>query len=416
MKIVVVGGGFTGLSCAFFLSQYNSQVTLFEKEKMLGGLAATYKQPGWQYPVEQHYHHWFANDYSVFKLIKTLGLQNKLFFPKSQTSIYYRNRIYPFNYPKEILGFKPLSKINRLRTGLISLYLKAIPASLAIKMEKETAYRWLKKYYGENIFRIVWQPLLIGKFNQYAQEVNMAWFWARIKKRTFRLGYLEGGYQTLIDALRSNIVRNGGKVLLESSFDPAKTNAFDKVIVTAPSSAFVKMYPRLPTQYKQKLNSIPHLYALNLLLITKEKFLPDTYWLNINDRSFPFIAVIQHTNLVESKYYGNQHLTYIGNYLPDNHPYLKMTKEELFKLYLPYLKKINPSFNLQPVTHHLQLFSSPFAQPVFGLNYSKIKPCFQTPVPNVYLANQDMVYPWDRGTNYAIELGEKVANFAVNKN
>ena len=33
-----------------------------------------------------------------------------------------------------------------------------------------------------------------------------------------------------------------------------------------------------------------------------------------------------------------------------------------------------------------------------------------TPLPHVYLANIEQVYPWDRGTNYAVELGEKVAH------
>lgn len=418
MKIAIVGGGFTGLSAAFYLTLLKHEVVVFEKAKILGGLAATYKQSNWQYPVEQHYHHWFTNDTWVFKLIKEVGLQNALFFPKSQTSIFCENHIYPFNYPREVLNFSPLSPMDRVRAGLVSLYLKLLPPALSINLEKESAIRWLKKYYGEEVFRIVWEPLLTGKFKQYSAKVNMAWFWARIYKRTFKLGYLTGGYQALIDALRLKIIKNGGKVLLNSPFDPAKTNAFDKVIITTPSPVFIKMYPRLPKKYRQNLNSIPHLTALNLLLVTKEKFLKDTYWLNINDKSFPFVAVIQHTNLVDSKYYGNQHLTYIGNYLPSGHPYLKMTKEQLFKLYLPYLKKINHNFNFdlclprrQAGTLNFELFVSPFAQPVFPLNYSKIKPGFQTPIPNVYLSNMDMVYPWDRGTNYAVELGEKVARF-----
>lgn len=210
-------------------------------------------------------------------------------------------------------------------------------------------------------------------------------------------------------------MKNGGTIILGSPFDPVDTNTFDKIIITASSPAFITMFPQLPIKYQQNLKSIPHLTALNLLLITKEKFLQDTYWLNINDRSFPFIAVIQHTNLVDSKYYGNQHLTYIGNYLPDNHPYLKMTKEQLFNLYLPYLAKINPKFNFELYTLNFELFTSPFAQPVFRVNYSRIKPDFTTPIPNVYLSNMDMVYPWDRGTNYAIELGEKVTRFVCRK-
>ena len=83
---------------------------------------------------------------------------------------------------------------------------------------------------------------------------------------------------------------------------------------------------------------------------------------------------------------------------------------ELLNVYLPYLKRINPNFGYQISNIKYQIFLGPYAQPVFTINYSQIKPDFMTPIPHVYLANMDMVYPWDRGTNYAIELGYRVAN------
>lgn len=409
MKIAIVGGGFTGLSAAYKLSQKKHQVFLFEKEKVLGGLAASFRLPGWQWPVEQHYHHWFSNDYAALNLIKELGLDDKLIFPKSNTDIYFNGKIYPFNTPLQVLNFTPLSVSDRVRTGLVTAFLKLLSGNSGEKLEKYPAHLWLKKYYGKKVYAVVWEPLLAGKFGKYADEVNMAWFWARIKKRTMRLGYLEGGYDELVSKIAGKIKENGGIIKTGTPFDPSGCNEFDKLIVTVPSSLAAKMFPQFPPKYKEKLESVRHLHALNLLLITREKFLKETYWLNINDRSFPFIAIVQQTNLVDSKYYGGDHLTWIGNYLPQNHAFLKMTKEQLFKLYYPYLQKINPKFNLQPTTHNLQLFTGPFAQPIFPLNYSKIKPDFTTPLPNVYLANMDMVYPWDRGTNYAIEMGMEVA-------
>ncbi len=412
MKIAIVGGGFTGLTAAFYLSQKHD-ITLYEATNQLGGLASAVKLPNTDWYVEKHYHHWFTNDDKALGLIRLLGLEKRLLFPKTLTSIYYQGKNYPFNSVSQILSFSPLSFIDRLRLGLVSLYLKLTPAKIAINLEKYTACDWLKRYFGKRVFDIVWKPLLAGKFGKYKDQVNMAWFWARIKKRTLRLGYLEGGYQTLIDAMEAKIKNNSGKILLSTPFDPKHQKKFDKIIITTPSPIFMKMYPRLPDDYKKRLTNIPYLHALNLLLVTKEKILKDEYWLNINDRSFPFIAVIQQTNLVNAKHYGGKHLTWVGNYLPPNHPYLKMTKEELFNLYLPYLKKINPSFNLQPTTHNPQLFLGPFAQPVFPINYSKIKPDSKTPIKNIYLANMDMVYPWDRGTNYAIELGEKVAEYVI---
>jgi protoporphyrinogen oxidase len=212
------------------------------------------------------------------------------------------------------------------------------------------------------------------------------------------------------------VKENGNTIHLKTPFDAAWIKKYDATIVTTPSKIFTHMFPKLPEEHTKRLTSIPHLHALNLLLITKKPFLPNVYWLNINDRSFPFIAVVQHTNMVDSKHYGGNHITWIGNYLPQDHPYLKMTKKELFKTFLPYLKRINSSFNFDHLTLNFELFMGPFAQPVFPINYSHIKPEFETPIPHVYLANMDMVYPWDRGTNYAIELGYNVAETVMRAN
>jgi len=410
MKIAIVGAGFTGLAAAYKLS-VKHDVTVFEKDDKVGGLAVGFKMPGWEWSLEKHYHHWFTNDYYILNIARELGLEKELLFPPSLTSIYYGHEIYPFNSPSQILNFSPLPLPDRVRLGIVSAFLKGLFKTWALNLERTTADAWLQKYYGKKTYEVVWKPLLYGKFGPFAKQVNMAWFWARIKKRTLKLGYIKGGYQFLAEKIAENIRKKGGKILLNTSFNPKESSGFDKVIMTAPSSIFTKIYPALPQGYKNKLNNIPHLHALNLLLITKERFLDKTYWLNINEEKFPFISVVEHTNFIDPKYYGGNHLIYVGNYLPDNHPYLKMTKEQLFQTYLPYLKKINPSFNFQFSIFNFQMFSAPNAQPVFGINYSKDKPSFQTPVPNVYLANLDMVYPWDRGTNYAIEMGYKVAEF-----
>lgn len=415
MRVAIAGAGFTGLSAALHLLKQKHSVIIYEKEAILGGLAAGFKRPGWNWSIERHYHHWFTNDKYALGLIKELGLGDDLLIPSPLTSIYYQNQSYPFNSPLDVLKFPHLSLIERLRCGIVVAFLKILPPSLAVNLEKYTAYEWLIRYFGKNIFSVLWQPLLDGKFGPLSKNVNMAWFWARIYKRTPKLAYLKGGYQHLMEKMASQIKKQGGIIKMVTPFAENNAKNFDKVIFTGPSFIFTQIFNDLPSDYKQKLISIPHLHALNMLLITDEKFLEKEYWLNINDRSFPFLAVIAHTNFVSNKYYGGRHLTWIGNYLHPNHKYLKMSKEELFKNFKPYLQKINPNFNFKRLTtNDYELFFGPFAQPVVGKNYSKIKPEFKTPIDNVYLANMDMVYPWDRGTNYAIELGYNVAKYIKN--
>lgn len=418
MNIAIVGAGFTGLSAGYRLSREGHTVTIYEKEGHPGGLASTFRLPGWKSALEKHYHHWFTNDAAALGLIKDLGLLENLVFPKTITAIYYRNGIYPFNGPGQLLAFSPLTAFDRMRMGMALLYMKLLPKNIALYLEKTTAYAWLTRHMGENGFGIVWKPLLDGKFSHYSSKVNMSWFWARIKKRTSLLGYLKGGYGLMIESLEKEIRKNGGTFLYNRSFQAKDIRNFDRTIVTVPSKIFTDIFSHsLPSHYIARLNSIPHLHAHNLLLITKEKFLKDVYWLNINDRKYPFIAVIQHTNMMDASHYGGNHLTWIANYLPPGHRFLKMNAKQLFAEYLPFLKKINPGFNYSRIaagpSFAGQLFSGPFAQPIFYQNYSKVKPDFRTPVPDVYLANMDMVYPWDRGTNYAIELGYQVAELVT---
>jgi protoporphyrinogen oxidase len=188
---------------------------------------------------------------------------------------------------------------------------------------------------------------------------------------------------------------------------------YDAVVVTLPSFFFLKIAPQLPREYKNKLLQLKGLGATNLILRLNKPFLPDdTYWLNICDKKSPIMAIVEHTNFMDKKYYNNEHIVYLGNYLPHDHPYMKMSADELLKIYDPYLKKINPSYKSAVSSYHL--FTVPFAQPITPLNYSKMMPAHETPIKNVYLANIQQVYPWDRGTNYAVGLGEKVAKIVEN--
>src|SRR3989344_6530992 len=156
MNVAIVGAGFTGLSAAKILLESGHKVTVFEKEKEVGGLASSFKLPHWQWAIERHYHHWFTNDTYAIGLINDLGLGKHLLIPKSVTSIYVDGKIYPFNSPADVLRFSPLTITERLKTGLLVAYLKALPASLAMSLERQTAYHWLNEKFGDHIFSLLW--------------------------------------------------------------------------------------------------------------------------------------------------------------------------------------------------------------------------------------------------------------------
>jgi protoporphyrinogen oxidase len=268
-------------------------------------------------------------------------------------------------------------------------------------LENITAEHFLTSIGGQRSYVILWKPLLTGKFGTFAPTIQAAWFWARIKKRTPRLMYMEGGFKTFIDALAAAIAHAGGKIIVGKPVNTLPTG-FDTILLTVPSPVAKKIVPRL------QIEPIPHLTAQTLILETNTPILKDVYWLNITDRHFPFLAAVFHTNFMDKKYYGGHHLTYFGNYLPPNHPYLSMTKEQLLKTFIPYIKRLSQNAPLKILNSFM--FVGPYAQPVHELRYSSRVPQLTTSLPNVYLANIDSIIPWDRGTNYAVELGMRAAH------
>lgn len=420
MKIAILGAGFTGLSAAYHLSSQH-QVTIFEKESIPGGLAISFQPKNWQWPLEKHYHHFFTSDKEIIKLAKEIDFDSALIYPPSLTSVLYQDKIFPFNGVKDILTFNPLDLVSRLRLGIATVLLKITPVHLSKFLEKTTAVNLARLCYGEKIYQTIWEPLLKGKFGKFYDQLNAAWLWARIKKRTLKLGYFRGGYQAFAQQLEKKVLEKGVVINYQQEITKVsakETNQWeiqtkdqrllsDIVISTLPTPIFVKLFD-LSVDYQKRLSSIPHLHALNLLLELNQPFLEETYWLNINQDKYPFLCLTQHTNFIDKKHYGGNHLLYVGNYLNSDHEFLKKSKEELLEIFLPFLQIIKPDFQKNHIVNSF-LFLAPFAQPVFLPNYAMIRPFGKTPLKNLYFANIDSVYPWDRGTNYALEIGRKIA-------
>lgn len=429
MKVAIIGAGFTGLSAAFELVKKNHDVFVFEKDAVPGGLAVGYGEKKWQWSLEKHYHHWFTNDDSVLGLAKEIN--SDVIIKRPKTSVFINNKTYQLDSPSSVLKFPLLSFFERLKMSIVIGFLKFDP--FWKPLEKYKASEILPKFMGEKAYKMIWEPLFVNKFGEFANNVSLAWFWARITKRTPSLAYPRGGFLNFANELVKQVEKQGGKfyfnteikslnengkkvklICSNDSNHDSKEEVFDKVIVTLPSFLFLKITPQLPTSYKNTLGKLKGLGATNLILRLKKPFFNNnTYWLSICDKKAPVMAVVEHTNFMDKNNYNNEHLVYLGNYKPSDDPYFSMTKEEMLKKFDPYLKKINPGYAKTIIGY--ELFKAPFAQPIIPINYSKILPPFETPLKNVYLANIEQVYPWDRGTNYAVELGQKVAKLILNR-
>ena len=225
MNIAVVGGGFTGLTAAYTLCKKGHKVTVFEKESTLGGLAYGFKQPEWDWHLEGSYHHWFTSDRAILALVSELGLNKKLIIKRPVTANLYNGEPYQLDSPIHLLVFPGLSMIDKFRTAALLGYLKL--TFFWKPLENITAEQLLTSIGGKNAYKVLWEPLLSGKFGTLAPTVSAAWFWARIKKRTPRLMYMEGGFHTIVTALEKAIKKQGGKVLLHNSSFTMRNSTFD---------------------------------------------------------------------------------------------------------------------------------------------------------------------------------------------
>ncbi|MCH7951714.1 NAD(P)/FAD-dependent oxidoreductase [Patescibacteria group bacterium] len=415
MRVGIVGAGFVGLTCAYRLAQAGVEVELYEAASHSGGLASGFSLPGWKWPLEQFYHHIFSNDRAIIRLSREVGWPPIFFRPT--TSIFFNGRMYPFDSAFHLLRFPQLPLHAKLRMGIVLGFLKLSP--FWKPLERIPAHDFLIQTMGVRGYEAIWQPLLVGKFGPWARDVNAAWFWARIHKRTARLGYFRRGFQGLANRLHESIVNNGGGIHLHSPVSAIRkagahlalsstlgTERFDRVIVTTSTPLFLKMVKGLPSRYRSRLGRLRSLDALVVILILKTPVMDGVYWLNVTDQRLPFVGVMEHTNMIDPKYYGGNHIVYLGTYLPPDHRYFLLSKDAVVRLAIQQLKALTRNFDESDIVE-TRVHRGRGAQPIIPVNYSRLRPTMETPIDHLFLANMSLVYPWDRGTNYAVELGER---------
>ena len=333
VDVVVLGGGFTGLAAAFEMAKAGLSVTLLESETDVGGLAAAFDVGGEQ--LDRFYHHWFTNDLAVMDLIRELGLAERVVVNPTNTGVYYANNFFRLSTPWDLLNFTPLGLVDRIRLGLLALRARHVKDWM--ELEDKSAREWLRELGGENVYRVVWEPLLKGKFGPYAETVSAVWFWNKLKLRggsrgkggEERLAYFRGGFIALAHALADEVRRLGGRVVLNSpatsikpsgngwiATTPLGDHAGRKILATTalPITAdLIKDWAE--PDYRRSLERIN--YIGNVCLVLElDRSLSGTYWLNVNDPGFPFVGVIEHTNFERPATYGGRHIVYLSKYLP----------------------------------------------------------------------------------------------------
>lgn len=430
--VVIVGAGFTGLSAGYQLAKDGLKVKILEAEASPGGLAGVFDFSD-GVKLEKFYHHWFNNDIYVPKLVKELGLENDIVMQPSQTGMYFNGRHWKLSTPLDLLRFRALSVFNRIRLGYLVLQVRRIKNWKSI--EHLSIREWLEPLCGKTVFNIVWEPLINSKFSIYSEKINAVWMWKKLilrggtrnKKGGEELAYFKGGFGRLCDAMVDAIIEAGGSVDYNAKviginangnkIDSVKTesaNVIGKNYIFTPSLPIIAKIFKETTNltWLEGLKKVNYL-GNKCLILRLSSSLSDTYWLNVNDPGFPFVGVIEHTNFDGPENYKGSHIVYLSRYLAVEDPLWGMSDQKYFEFALTHLKRMFPKIKESWVLEY-HVWRTEYAQPVTEKNYSSYVPSTKTPYENTFICTMAQIYPEDRGTNYAIREGYKIANQIIN--
>lgn len=450
MKVAIIGAGFTGLTAGYELAKHGISVTIFEKNSDIGGLAGGFTIEGAS--LEKAYHHLFRTDTDILSLIDELGMHNELgWFPskigmvveKSKSEVLNSEvgqnhfKVLPFNGISGLLTYKPLPFFDRVRAGAVLFFLQKYKHWKSLI--GVSAVEWMTKYSGLKVMDAIWGPLLQGKFSRYASKISMAWLWARIhiransRKNIFDkelLAYPTRGFISIAEKLakrieesekkqKNEVIRTATNIESITYADgmpqiatEGKVEKFDVILSTIPQKTLETLVVSPVTNDSQIAPRPPIDYlGAVVLAFSSAQSLSEQYWHNIIANDAPFLVFLQHTNLVPKTWYNGKNIYYIGVYLPHDHRFFTdptCTENSIKNEWFNYLKKLFSDFD-PTLVNEAKLFKLPFAQQVVDTEYpSKIQP-YQSPFPAIYTANFAQIFPEDRGTNYAVREGRKVA-------
>ena len=431
--VAIVGAGFTGLVAALELAKAGKSVCILEADDHPGGLAGTFRfSDGVE--VEKFYHHWFNNDLHVLELVRDLGLEGDVLTHPSSTGMYLNGRIWKLSKPMDVLRFKALPLIDRIRLGLLVFQVQLIRDWR--KIEHLSIREWLEPLCGKMVYDVIWRPLIRAKFSVFEEEISAVWMWKKLVLRGGTRGkgggeelcYFRGGFGRLTEKLAERVVELGGVIRYGVPVDGVETA--DKTVVAlragserieAQNFLFTPSLTQIadvfegeaPRDWLARLRRVRYLGNVCLIL-RLDRSLSGTYWMNVNDPGFPFVGVIEHTNFDSPENYRGSHIVYLSRYLPVEDPIWSYSDAEYLEFVLPYLQRMFPDFERNWIIDSA-VWRSAYAQPVTEKHYSQYVPGRETPFDNALISTMAQIYPEDRGTNYAIREGKDVSQTLISR-
>ena len=425
-RIAVLGAGPMGLAVAYQLVRDGYKPVIFEADDRVGGMSAAFDFSGLM--IERYYHFHCISDYAFIDILKELNLSHKLHWVETKMGYWFQHRLQPWGNPTALFKFKGLSLMSKLRYGLHAFV--CTKRSNWKSLDNIEAISWIKSWVGEKAYEVLWRRLFDYKFYNYSKNLSAAWIWSRIHRigrsrfNLFRekLGYLEGGSDTLLKAMMIDIQNRGGQFFLKSPVKKiiiktkkvegiivnGKIRRFDKIISTIPLPYLPNLIPDLPQKILKKFKSKKNI-AIVCVIVKLKKSLTDNFWLNVNDYEMDIPGIVEYTNLRPL----DKHIIYIPFYMPSSHKKYKDADNVFINKVRQYMKKINLELKDEDFID-IKVSRYHFAQPICEPGYLDTLPPVNLPVKGLFAADTSYYYPEDRGISESIHFGRKIAKLVLN--
>lgn len=424
-KVAVLGAGPMGLAVAYQLARDGHHPIVYEADDRVGGMTAAFDFSGLK--IERYYHFHCISDHAFLKALDELGLADKMHWVPTKMGYWYLNQLQPWGNPMALLKFRGLGFIAKFRYGL--------HAFLSTKrddwkpLDKVDAVRWIQRWVGSEAYEVLWRRLFDYKFYDYTSNLSAAWIWSRIRRigrsryNLFKekLGYLEGGSETLLHSMHADINKHGGEVRLlcpvtkviihNGVVSGVETlggvENFDTVISTIPLPYVPKLMPDLPEAVLSQFRAVKNI-AVVCVIVKLRKSLTENFWLNTNDPEMDIPGIVEYSNLRPLEH----SIVYVPFYMPGEHLKFAEPDEAFLEKVKKYFKKINPSLKDEDFLD-IRASRYRFAQPIGIPGYLETIPDAKLPIDGLWVADTSYYYPEDRGISESIDFGRKLAKDAV---
>lgn len=425
-RIAVLGAGPMGLAVAYQLAIDGYKPIVYEADDRIGGMAATFDFSGTS--IERYYHFHCTSDQALFQVLEELNLSERLHWTEGKMGFWYRNRLQPWGNPIALFQFQGLGWIAKLRYGL-HVFL-SVRRNDWHDLDQQDAIAWVKKWVGPEAYEVLWRRLFEYKFYQYCENLSAAWIWSRIRRMgrsrysllREKLGYLEGGSFTVLQAMRKYIEQRGGEIHLSAPVAQVtiqnkqicgikvhgKFERFDRVISTIPLPYVPKVIPDLPLDILEKFITKNNI-AVVCVIVKLRQALTDYFWLNTSDPEMDIPGIIEYKNLNPSI---AGHIVYVPFYMPGEHPHYLESDQFFLDKVLQYLQRINPLLTQEDFIE-MRASRYRFAQPICEPRFLATLPPVQLPITGLWVADTSYYYPEDRGISESFALGRKIAKASI---